>query len=281
MKKRRERSADYVLATIGIVAAILLSCGVGYLAGATKPLWNERFAPFLVEDADESSAGNKERHTPCLEASRLEESDLCAQWRAATAGERAARAAQWGNLLSFLGALASAGGLLALVVTIQQGRSALRRARKANRIARKTAEHELRAYIAVTLGEMRDVADRSQPKCFVNVKNVGATPALKVSIQIDSAIFDTDYIPEDAVYGVERDFTLHPGQDLRSHLECQYSLAPGALDALAQKTCIIWVWGKVEYVDIFDKNHVSNFCHIYSGTNLNKGFYYRHGNSAS
>jgi hypothetical protein len=101
--------------------------------------------------------------------SEKEQRDLAAQ-------ENTATWAFWVVVFSAGQLALSAGGLVALLVTIRQGRKALKRARTANRISEKTAERELRAY----LGFDEVVFDQHTGKVEFRIKNFGQTPAREV-----------------------------------------------------------------------------------------------------
>lgn len=85
---------------------------------------------------------------PCYHAKDHDSADLCAQWRAAIAAEKAAhesrRATFWAIIATFL----SAATVIGLIVTIRQTNGALGEARRGNRIAMKANARTTRQTIA-------------------------------------------------------------------------------------------------------------------------------------
>lgn len=114
---------------------------------------------------------------PCERSRENRESDLCAQWKAADA---ARDAANW----SLIAAGLSAAGLAALLVTINQGRIALSRAREANEIAKKSSERQLRAYLNIQDVYATGVWNGGEPVVHYTIRNGGQTPARKVTIRV-------------------------------------------------------------------------------------------------
>ncbi|MEG3178163.1 hypothetical protein U1872_18125 [Sphingomonas sp. RB3P16] len=150
-----------------------------------------RSAPDKIPDLESSitprskAEALKERR-PCDKPRGKEESELCAEWKAALAGEEAALWAARGFYLSLASLALSGFGLVALLITIRQGRTGLRSARKANKISRQTHVAETRPWIAienveatVTLAEWDNM-----PAFRVGIKfkatNYGVSPAVKV-----------------------------------------------------------------------------------------------------
>ncbi|KZC82518.1 hypothetical protein AYR46_03935 [Sphingobium yanoikuyae] len=125
--------------------------------------------------------------SPCVDPQDKEESDLCAQWRAATASEESAFWAMCGVVVTLLG---TAG----LLITILQGRKALERAHEGNIIAQNIGEAQMRAYLSVVRAELHiDRLDRTHPslpnfETKLHFHNSGQTPAINVSYYCTSAI---------------------------------------------------------------------------------------------
>jgi hypothetical protein len=100
--------------------------------------------PLEVDPSINDSANAKalEYREPCKYPKGRDESDLCAQWRAAKAAENSAFWAKGG----FWVTIAGAAGLL---VTIWQGRVALAKAAEANAITRKQFEASFKPWLSV------------------------------------------------------------------------------------------------------------------------------------
>lgn len=116
--------------------------------------------------------GSREKE-PCIDERSRDESDLCAQWRAANAAEDAAWSA-WLQLL--IGAL----GMIGLGVTLWFNRRSLNVAERAIEEARRTGEAQARAYLSVKDAKLTfdkwGVAELS-----VTIFNSGNSPARQVS----------------------------------------------------------------------------------------------------
>jgi hypothetical protein len=83
---------------------------------------------------------------PCYHAEKHDAADLCAQWRAALAAEKASREARRATTWAAIGTGLSAAAIFGLVFTILQGQKGLRLAREANRSAmRENARNTRRA----------------------------------------------------------------------------------------------------------------------------------------
>ena len=166
----------------------------------------------------------------CYKTLDHEAADLCAQWRAAYAAEKAAGATERGNWIAGLGALLSFASVIFVLIALRQGRHANRLVMKANaratrravdsargtaealKIARKEAvaaarlskvaaengERELRAYL--DFATVRIIRDRSEESddglaCFgvrTEIKNFGKTPADNLRKVLISKITKSD-----------------------------------------------------------------------------------------
>lgn len=127
----------------------------------------------------------------CYNAKNHDSADLCAQYRAAIAAEQSARSSNAANVLSAIASLLSGCGLVALLITIRQGREALQRADNANMIATTTMHNQLRPWIVIEEckvdemylsglldNELVPLVTRAQ----IRIKNVGPSPARNVHV---------------------------------------------------------------------------------------------------
>jgi hypothetical protein len=150
----------------------------------------EHYAAYPVEDAND-----------CYAAPNHDSADLCAQWRAAFAAEKAAQAAWWSVVWGVASFVLSTIGLGALLLTIKQGRIGLKRARKANEISREGNIAQQRAWLKILPPVVKPVW--VQPGVLMmhdltaRAKNVGQSVALNthawarlfvVPVQIESAL---------------------------------------------------------------------------------------------
>lgn len=123
-----------------------------------------------------------EYRTPCSSPEGQQESELCAQWRAAKAAEDSAF---WAKL----GFWATIGGMAGLFFTITQGRQALARAADANRIAQDAAAYANRAWLRLNVGPIitffEDTNENSVClRVGTTVENYGQEPATFVSREV-------------------------------------------------------------------------------------------------
>ncbi len=111
-----------------------------------------KFTPYPGYDPD-----------PCYNAGDKDAADLCAQWRAALAAEKAAHEARRANFFAIIAAALGLATVIGLIVTINQTRGALGEARRGNRLnlafekrarreARRAAADQARAF---------EIADRN------------------------------------------------------------------------------------------------------------------------
>jgi hypothetical protein len=235
----------------------------------------------------------------CYGAKDHDAADLCAQWRAAIATEKAAhearRATAWAIVAAFLG-LITVGGL---IISIWQTFGALGEARRGNLIAQRanaratrqairgtedtkaaisaaerqaniaedTAARQLRAYLSPSAAWL-DIQDDGRVKAHVHIKNYGATPATNERhwISIWVASFPLDEILEDAPDNFEMgSAVLGPG----GHNEMVHP-RPKPLTEANQAIIVsgfvgIYVYGKVTYNDIYGEEHMSRYVFVCAG----------------
>jgi hypothetical protein len=101
----------FIIAALGFVA--LYGFGLGYYHAALNYPQEQRYQPYRaaadkIADIDSAlprpaNAKPFQYRTPCNEPKGKDESDLCAQWRAANAGEDSAFWAQWGFWIAAVG----------------------------------------------------------------------------------------------------------------------------------------------------------------------------------
>lgn len=190
----------------------------------------------------------------CYDASDHDAADLCAQWRAAIAAEKAAEATTFANLISGAGALLSFISVVLVVITLRQTRNA-------NRYSEDTAEKELRAYLSFV--ELHaGTSQKGEWKIQVEWRNTGSTPA-------NNAIGFCDW--RDFPEGVPDDFNF-PVTPLRSH-EGASAIGPGqtiftaaerriplfVVPLIAEGKANVVVWSSVDYIDIYGVSRRTEF----------------------
>lgn len=175
---------------LGLIALISWSFFTGWIYGASLNLQEQRYQPYIYAadkalKADPVPSGVPESRpfeyrTPCNQPTGKDESELCAQWRAANAAEDSAFWAKWGFW-------ATGVGMVGLIFTIIQGHVSLDRARDANDIARQAQ----RAWLVLTSHPTTGFVPRSEDpsvlhsKFWFKLRNCGQEPALMAKVYHD------------------------------------------------------------------------------------------------
>ncbi len=178
----------------------------------------------------------------CYTAPDHDTADLCAQWRAAIAAEKAAqeagRATTWAAVATILSAI----GVGGLIYTIWQTQGALGEARRSNliaqranarstrqaiagaedtkkaiavakrsadaakelaKIADRTARQQLRAYVAIGRIKVKGIEIGETPRVNVSVANKGQTPAIVKRFVLALGVASSDFAKDPALPDVE------------------------------------------------------------------------------
>lgn len=206
--------------------------------------------------ANPSAAENSPEYTaPCGPSQDRRNSDLCAQWKAADAARDAANAAResaeynWWQL--WVGVIGASGLLGALGLALH-----------ANWIARDTAKRQLRAYI--NTGEITASSaskDNTEWKIQIEWVNGGATPAKTVIGCLRSKIVEGD-LPDDFDFPTGQlesgTMVLGPRAKFASHVP--RNLTFSEMQTAAAGGSRIFVWGWIEYSDIFSRKRHRTEC---------------------
>jgi hypothetical protein len=204
---------------------------------------------------------------PCYHAEDKDAADLCAQWRSAIAGEKAAhearRASTWSIVATFLNALGLLAVGVALYLTVQS-----------NRIARDTAKRQLRAYLYIEPGGINELQDGLHRMPF-NIINSGPTPANELETFGDILVVGgtpRDFNP--SVNGRYTGITLKTNSALGANTN-QWSYAyvqddvlqPYWEDILSKDKAVVH-YGFIRYRDIFNDVHETHFAFYHWGEEL-------------
>jgi hypothetical protein len=216
------------------VAGLILSAAQHPNAKAEpqQPSPEERSARALENISaryDEQTKGaERSRETePCENGDDKRYSDLCAQWKAADSAQLAA----WLSGASF------AAVLIALYLAF-----------RSNGIARDTAKHQLRAYLAVKPMGINLLIGSHKVIGQVALENMGSTPAYNVSLKVRMDICDEkDRISFEFPEDIEKtDRAVHPGLQMP-----QGSFDNPNLSKINMAGKYAYVWGVVYYSDAF------------------------------
>jgi hypothetical protein len=217
---------------------------------------NPKFAAYHGYDPD-----------PCYHAEDKDAADLCAQWRSAMAGEKAAHEARRATTWSIVATLLNALGLMAvgaaLYLTVQS-----------NRIARDTARRQLRAYLYIEPGGVNEAAEGLHRMPF-NIINSGPTPAHDLETFGDILIVGgspRDFDPsKDGRYSGETLKTtsaLGANNNRWSYAYLEQDVAAPYWEDITTKKKAILHYGFVRYKDIFDNSHETHFAFYHRGEEL-------------
>jgi hypothetical protein len=163
-----------------LVCVILISLGIGYMCGVSNHPEVERYPTYRYAPDDVEAAtkalGNPshppEYRQPCTEPKGHDETDLCAQWKAARAAESSA-------LWTERSFWAAGVGIVGLLATLWFNFQAWEIARYANQIAQETGIAQTRAYLHID--EVRIVIKmENHPVIRVKITNSGQSPATNV-----------------------------------------------------------------------------------------------------
>lgn len=197
-------------------------------------------------------AGRSRENQQCDQGEEKRYSDLCAQWKAADA---AADSAWWAAISGYATAISTFAVLVALYFAF-----------RSNSIARDTARHQLRAYVAFETIEAKLPTLIEYPyEMQVIWRNTGQTPASslanKTIIRVLDAKFDgdlTDIIRALADAPDVGSFVVGPNHAVYGeHLELPLS----DFRAIAKGTKRGFALGTVTYLDIFGRDaRQTDFC---------------------
>lgn len=207
----------------------------------------------------------------CYNAKDHDAADLCAQWRAAFAAEKAANVAEFGNWINGVGAFLSLASLLAVGVSLYLTRAALVETRKSTRAsqraiiaAEKTAEKELRAYLRVSI----QVVSWTDGKFKTTIKNVGPTPARNVR---QAATVFSPAIGQQPIFesGIPADQPpkgiVFPEQEIETSVSLPSPLGDNDRARVKSGERTLYIDGVVLYQDSFGKDRSTTFRGEFSG----------------
>ena len=217
------------------------------------------------------------------------QSPISTEVRAVEAAEASVIQAERAVDVTIVSAAISVVALIALLVTIAQGRAALRKADAANKIASDTSRKQLRAYLSIEPCGVQ-VLKKGWIAVPLNMFNHGLTPASDIEVSGDVLVLSGDprefnpksdgrledqSLTSETMIGPSanryHDIRL-PDQFLEPHLE----------DIRDMRSAIIH-YGWVGYSDVFGDRHRTNFAFYHRGPELSDDTSKRcrFGNSAS
>ncbi len=185
--------------------------------------------------------------------------DLCAQWRAAVAAEKASETAYWSNWIASAGALLSFVSIVLVVI-------ALGHTRKANEITR----NGQRAWMTDAVPIKTEAINSSFAGMLYTDavgfnhawENTGPTPAIEARCLTTISIVAFTAKPERHTFPNpdEEAQIVGPGKKISGPTRM---LSDQQTAAFRARTCKVFVYSRIEYFDIFEgkRLRVSEACH--------------------
>ncbi|MEC7818203.1 MAG: hypothetical protein VX454_06010 [Pseudomonadota bacterium] len=209
--------------------------------------------------------------------------------RAVEAAEASVIQAERAVDASFVSIGVSVFAFLALMVTLLQGRNALKKAEKANQIAFESAEKQLRAYLSVEPAGVT-VPEQGWMAVPLNISNHGATPASEIEIAGDVLVmsgdpreFDPKNLGRITDQSLSSETMIGPNSNRFHHAKLPDDFLQDHMEAIRDMKAAIIHYGWVGYTDIFGKKHRTNFAFYHWGEELSddESKRCRFGNSAT
>lgn len=207
--------------------------------------------PIAIIEEEENKPGW--RSPECPNAENHDQADLCEQRRMSKAADDSVTLNKSQVALGVI-------GFIALMATIGFTHVSTRAAVTANKIARDTAELELRAYVCPVTAEVADFEVGKVPLIHVSIKNTGQTPAKDVSIECcvganPYPLQSIPNIPEDRkTAGI-----VGPGQTVRVSTRLTFALTQDLERLIRQGDWAIYAIIDVRYMDCFGKKQTTKF----------------------
>ncbi|GBF25242.1 hypothetical protein MnTg02_00272 [bacterium MnTg02] len=205
---------------------------------------------------------------PCDNPEKREQADLCQQWRMAKATEELVTLTDRQIRLTNIEIFAL---IVAICFTAWAAFAAGRAASAAEKtvgVAKETAERELRAYINYKQGAIGRF-DSGRPFAEVSFQNYGQTPAYDVVGSVEVKFTEDihmDSFPEPDQKSRKQFGVLGPTAFYSSVLTLDDpSLTQTQKDMLLNGKAALFVYGSVNYKDVFDRPRTTKFRMIFGG----------------
>ena len=176
-------------------------------------------------------------------------------------------------------------GITLLIVTLILSARATNAAVVANKIARESAEQQLRAYVSLDNKSFRISGEAriSGPVVRASVINTGQTPAYDLQHWMGIGFYEVPLaraLDEGTFTGL---MTLGPGGSTDIEITKKDPPTPEQVAALHAGKGNFYVWGRIEYRDAFGKSQFVNFKFVAAGVHEEGGSFQRlpDGNDAS
>jgi hypothetical protein len=183
-------SNRYWGALFAAIGLAFISFGFGAMLVASNYPEQERYPGYRQTQGDPARADaalvnrsqTLEYRKPCEQPEGSDESDLCAQWKAARAAEASALWTRLTFWLGVVGVFVTIIGTALLIRTLRQNDQALTIARTSSEESRKIGEAQVRAYLGVTGGVLK--WNGTDFHVELTFRNSGQSPALNPAFQV-------------------------------------------------------------------------------------------------
>lgn len=173
--------------------------------------------------------------------------------------------AKWAMAMLIVSAIGTIVGLVGIVFVYRT----LHAARKGNKIARKSAERQLRAYVTLTIDDAPPIEAGVTPSFKYSFRNSGQTPAYDLRFGIEFGMA-RNLIPESQIESPiamgPTKMTLDPGAGVAGEYFGGRALTEeDAAHIRHGNVGQMFVRGAITYRDTFDRDRVTRFLYIYRG----------------
>lgn len=287
-----------------VVAALGWAASVGAASATTRSQNHVTEQVKELKSSTEAKSGEAYLPYPdkyderCYYAPNHDSADLCAQWRAVVATERAASAANSGNYIGSAGAVLSFISIVLVLIALGQTRNANRLSKKQFETARDDAI-ESAVYMATALAQGQRSADAAssqskiaaqmfaadfRPWISVTALNLNIDPGFQPHTQIafqniGKTIAHSCFVYENTEVA---NFTapllgsvsqvggasvhLMPNESVNLPVRPSKPFSGEELRQIEKGMPLrMWTHGRVEYVDELGKSHTTYFAFCYSG----------------
>lgn len=254
----------------GVILALgLILCGAA--PPKEQPVRTEAASQVqpTVEATPDYSPYPRYNPDPCYQAKNHDTADLCAQWRAAIAAEKAANASHQSNLIGGLGGLLSFISIVLVFIALRQTERSLKEARAANQIAQASANRQLRAYLMTEDHQIQGFWRAGPTTMILKLYNRGQTPAYDVRVWsiVTGTLGDPSTLK---IHKPKNNFqqstdVIGPGNFSLHVNDCQAPLDGDAYLGVVNGALKLVFAGIVTYRDAFGRRRFTVFKHFYVG----------------
>lgn len=248
--------------TVGFLLAILTAMAIGWDLGGHQQEAYPRYKTAAQNQLGPNAASGLHVETPeykqpCRDPESHDESDLCAQYRAADNAGSAARWAFWQLWFSIF-------GVVGLGITIAFTIRATNAAVRSNEIAQDTAKRQLRAYVVASTFKLDGAFIDGKPRVSFVLRNTGQTPAYEVRALAQTFVARGETVNASKVrfHGRKTEISkgvIGTGGIIGFRVPLSISLRGELLDDIRKGDVEVGVFGVVSYRDAFRRRRLATF----------------------